>query len=128
MLLGSNLSLAHVQLHGVLLLPPMSPSVTVGDSLVMPLLANTGRHPSGQLQLERCTIVTLCSTLKQWTDRHAASSSSQAQGNDSWIAVSMFHTVCAVMMPPRVAHANLALQGFWVVGFRILAPHANLAL
>ncbi len=89
---GSRMSLAWVQVHGVLLLPPSSTSLAIGGAL-LPLLARTKSRPSGTLHLEHCIVVTLCSTLKMWTDTFAtANSSSLAQGGDG-ISASVLYMV-----------------------------------
>ena len=79
---GATLTLSHVRLHGLLLYPPGSPSMSSG--MALPLLSHYYDATWGSLHVEHSVIVTLCSMLQQWVQHYSQSSvetSVQVSGN-----------------------------------------------
>ena len=70
---GATLTLSHVRLHGLLLYPPGSPSMSSG--MALPLLSHYYDAAWGSLHVEHSVIVTLCSTLQQWVQAYGVDSS-----------------------------------------------------
>ncbi len=74
---GASLKLSWVRLHGLLLLAPSSPSMSLGYS-PLPLLSHYyDPLAGGTLHLEHCVIVTMCPMLRQWVQHYAAAPASQ---------------------------------------------------
>ena len=69
---GLTLTLSHVRLHGLLLYPPGSPSMSSG--MALPLLSHYYDATWGSLHVEHSVIITLCSTLRQWVQAYGKGS------------------------------------------------------
>ena len=67
------LTLSHVRLHGLLLYPPGSPSMSSG--MALPLLSHYYDATWGSLHVEHSVIFTLCSTLRQWVQAYGVDNS-----------------------------------------------------